>query len=342
MNKTVIGVGQVGTRLARQFAEGKDVLLTFNTDERDSKGIKLGNDKLITSGGAGKSYSNGLKIWAQNHDKLERYLEPVENQDIVYFVAAGGGSGSSSVLTFLNILLKQNNKILLVISTPFIKESIPATTNATRLLSRVNEFTNDISVLVVSNDEIAKSIKDDAFYAINNEISNRVRIITDLIDYHNHDYFTPFAIDNSDHRSVAYSGGFINISLTNLEENYEEKNGIIPKFSYGTIKDATNILVTKAIPTTLNEEKAMKEGDKLIKVSHKIARSAKYARVLHGTIRTNKDFPPYITMATGMDVNKIFDKLKNNATKSAMMHTEKINEKKKKILERSEDKVLDI
>ena len=59
--------------------------------------------------------------------------------------------------------MKQNNRILLVIATPFLKESIPATSNATRLLSRVNEYSNNMSVFVVANDEISKEIGSTAF-----------------------------------------------------------------------------------------------------------------------------------------------------------------------------------
>lgn len=341
--KTVIGVGQVGSRLAKLYAEKKDILLTFNTDHRDSSGIQLGNDQLITNGGAGQNYTKGLKIWSENREKLERYLEPVENQDVVYFVSGGGGSGSSSVITFLNILMSQNNRILLIVATPFIKESIPATSNATRLLSKVAEFSNNMSVLIVSSDEIAKEINSQSFNDINHEIIKRTKLITDVASYHDNDSFTPFAIDENDHRSVAYSGGFINISLTNLEEDFQDRRGILPKFSYGKIKEATNILITKSIHTRYNQDDTMKFGDTLVPVAMKIANNAKSARIIYGIIRTKeKDFPKYITIATGLSIDKMFDKLKGKATNSAILYSEKIHEKIKKKLERSEDKILDV
>lgn len=89
--KYVIGVGQTGSRLASMYAKDKDILLVFNTDERDTSGTKIKNDHRIATGGAGQSYAKGLKIWAENREKLERYLEPVENQRVVYFAASGGG-----------------------------------------------------------------------------------------------------------------------------------------------------------------------------------------------------------------------------------------------------------
>jgi cell division GTPase FtsZ len=303
----------------------------------------LGKDTLITNGGAGQNYSRGLKIWAENREKLERYLEPVQNQDVVYFIAAGGGSGSSSVITFLNILMKQNNRILLVVAAPFLKESIPATSNATRVLNRVAEFSNNMSVLLVGNDEVAKYLGTPSLSSINEEIVRRARMITDLASFHEEGIFTPFAIDEGDHRSVAYSGGFISLSVDDLEEEWEEKQGRLPKFTYGKLNQATNVMIVKNIHPSLDQTKAMAEGDKLVKVSMKLAGNAKGARTIHGTIRSaNRDFPKYITVASGLTVDKMFEKLKTKATDSALKYQEKISAKTGRKLEKSEDKILDI
>ena len=342
--KTVIGVGQVGSRMASLYANKNDLLLTFNTDHRDSGGIKLGNDHLIVNGGAGQNYSKGLKIWAENREKLEKYLIPVENQNVVYFVSGGGGSGSSSVITFLNILMKQNNKILLVVATPFLKESIPATSNATRLLSRVNEFSNNMSVFVASNDEIGKEIGTTSFEKINNKIVEKVRHITDLPDLHNDKSFTPFAIDEGDHSSVAYSGGFINISYDNLEEDMQQTGKPkIPKFSYGKLNESANVLITKIINTRHNDDTTRIEGDKLVDVTMKMSSNAKSARTIYGIVRADdRSLPQYITIASGISVDKVFDKLKDKATITATKYNDKINTKTSKKLENKEDRVLDV
>lgn len=340
--KTVIGVGQTGTRLAQLFANKKDVLLTFNTDHRDSAGISSKADHLVVEGGAGQNYSRGLKIWSDNRDKLEQYLEPVWDQDVVYFTAAGGGSGSSSIITFLNILLQQNNRVLLVPVLPFIKESIPATSNAVRVMNRVAEFSNNMSVLLFSNDDLTKEAGEDSYTSINNLIVEKTRLITDLPYMHDENSFTPFAIDDGDHRSVAYSGGFMNVSFTDLEESMSDRGPSLPKFSYGKIKEASNILITKVIPTRMNQKETMYEGDKLLQVAKKIGGAAKSARVLHGVIRSSERLPRYITFATGLNIDRIFDKMKDKATDSALRYSEKTKTKEGKKLERSEDRLLDI
>ena len=339
MEKTVIGVGQTGTRLASLYAQRGDALLTFNTDPRDSGGIRLGTDRIITNGGAGQNYSRGLKIWAEGREKLERYLEPIVDKDVVYFVAAGGGSGSSSVVTFLNILMRQKNRILLIATLPFIKESIPATANATRLLSRLAEFSNNMSVFIVSNDELSKELDDRSLDRINKEIVDSTRLLTDVINYHEDRHFTPFAIDEADHRSIVYSGGFINYSIDDLDSR--EDGPHLPKFSYGSAKEASNILITRFLDTKMNNEQAMAEGDRLMSIVTKVS-GVKGARIIYGVVRSNRVLPKYLTVASGLKIDKIFAKLKGSATDSAVKYTEKTSFKETRKLQKEEDKLLNI
>lgn len=339
--KYVIGVGQTGSRLASLYAKDDDILLTFNTDERDTSGTSIKDDHQVTTGGAGQNYSKGLKIWSMNKEKLENYLDPVRDHRVVYFAAAGGGSGSSSIITFLNILMEQNNRVLLVPILPFLKESIPATSNAARVLSRVSEFSNNLSVLTVSNDEVGKQIGSNSYHDINREIVDIVETITELPYLHNSNYMTPFATDENDHSSVAYSGGFINISHDNLDPD-EEGRIKNPKFSYGKVQEASNVLITKHVPIDYDDVKTNREGDKLVQATMKVGGSAKSARVLYGIVRRNISKPEYTTIATGLSIEKIFNKIKEKATDSAIRHSEKKKEKSSKMLERSEDKLLDV
>jgi cell division GTPase FtsZ len=341
--KVVIGAGQCGTRLAAKFALDGDKLITFNTDSRDVGGEQLENDHIIVEGGAGQNYSRGLKIWSQHKNELENHLKDVEDEYVTYFISGGGGSGSSSVITILNILLQNRNKVLLVVALPFVKESIPATSNATRLMSRVAEFSNNMSVVLMSNDDISKQVGSHSFDKINDEIIRRTRLITDIINLHDDSYFTPFAVDEGDHASVAFSGGFINVSFDNLYEEVDgEYRAKSPKFSYGNIKEASNVLVVKNIQTNRNHPEAMREGDELVEVAMKVGNAAKGARTLYGTIRTDKNVTDYTTFVSGIGIDKVFNKLKAKATDSAIQYTEKVKTKTKKKLERSEDRTLDI
>lgn len=341
--KVVVGAGQCGTRLAAKFALEDDNLITFNTDSRDVGGENLENDFVIVEGGAGQQYSKGLKIWSQHRDEVQEHLAEIQDEYVVYFISGGGGSGSSSVITILSTLLENRNKVLLVAALPFLKESIPATSNATRLLSRVAEFSNNMSVLLMSNDEISKQVKSHSFDKINEEIIRKTRIVTDIINLHDDNYFTPFAIDEGDHASVAFSGGFINVSFDPLFEDYEGEVRLKnPKFNYGALKEASNVLIIKNIPTSRNHTEAMREGDRVVEAAMKVSTAAKGARTLYGTIRTDKNVAEYCTFVSGIGIDKIFDKMKSKATDSAIKYTEKVKTKTKKKLDRGEDRTLDI
>ncbi len=337
--KVVIGAGQCGTRLAAKFALEDDKIITFNTDSRDVGGENLINDHIIVEGGAGQNYSRGLKIWAQHREELEETLKDVENEYVVYFISGGGGSGSSSAITILSILLEKKNKVLLVVALPFLKESIPATSNATRLISRISEFSNNMSVLLMSNDDISKEVNSTAFDKINDEIIRKTRLVTDVVNLHEDSHFTPFALDEGDHSSVAFSGGFINVSSDHLYDGAKVK---LPKFTYGAIKEASNILIVKNIPTKRNKTEAMHEADKVMSAAMEIGSVVPGARMLYGTIRSDKNISEYTTFASGISVDKIFNKLKEKANDSAIKYSDKVNTKATKKLDKSEDKTLDI
>jgi len=339
IKKVVIGAGQCGTRLAAKFALEDDVVITFNTDSRDVGGESLANDHIIVEGGAGQNYSRGLKIWAQHKDELDAALKDVEDKYVVYFISGGGGSGSSSAISILSILLEKRNKVLLVVALPFVKESIPATSNATRLISRIAEFSNNMSVLLVSNDDISKEVNSISFEKINEEIIRKVRLTTDIINLHEETSFTPFALDEGDHASVAFSGGFINLSSDSLFDGNKVK---LPKFSYGSIKEASNVLIVKNIPTSRNRTEAMREADKLMEAAMELGTSASSARMIYGTIRTDKSLSEYTTFASGIEIDKVFNRLKDKANESAIKYSDKINTKTTKKLDKSEDKALDI
>jgi hypothetical protein len=100
--------------------------------------------------------------------------------------------------------------------------------------------------------------------------------------------------------------------------------------------------LTTGMPFGLAIE-AMKEGDALIDVSLKLGSVAKGARVIHGIIRVDsKNSPKYVTIASGLNIDKIFNKLKVKATDSAVKHIDKIKTKATKKLEAKEDRLLNV
>ena len=119
--------------------------------------------------------------------------------------------------------------------------------------------------------KLVKKLDQQLLQKINDRIVEKTRHITDLPNLHDDKAYTPFAIDEGDHASVAYSGGFINISYDNLEDGMSETGRPKPpKFNYGKFNEATNVLITKLINNKHNQETAQLEGEKLVDVTMKL------------------------------------------------------------------------
>lgn len=336
-NRIILGVGQTGTKLADLYAQktGLDCI-TFNTDSRDAR-RSLTNNYTIKQGGASSNFSKGKQIWLENSEKLERILKDVHDKIIIYFISSGGGSGSSSYHEFSKILLNQNNKILLIISTPLIKEGIPATSNTTRLLSDISEFKNNISIFVADTNHYSKDLTHFSFHEINKKIINNTDLLLNIANRHKPISWTPCSVDEGDHNSVVFSSGFINMSFTDIEdpdENY-------PKFSYGKIKESNNILIVKKVGLQYGRDYVQNEFNKLVNASTRL--NVRGSRLLYGIIRNDSyTMKRYTTIASGLSIDKIFNKFSKSAKKSAIIYHDKLKPSHNKILKSSETKILDI
>lgn len=332
MKRLILGCGQTGSRLAEMFKGPEDEILTFSTAAEDTFGLT--NNIEVSSQGSGRNYNLGLKIWAENKEKLEEALGPYERRKVIYFASMAGGSGSSSIKFILNILLRQKNKILFIGILPFLSEAIPATANAVRAMQRLNEYSDRISIMLFSNEEVSKIFGRD-YTAINNHILGSVRCVANLnSELNDPGLYTPLSIDELEADSIAYSSGFLNISFSNLEEEN-------PKFiGYGKINEAKNILIVRSVYSKIKNEEVEKEATRLVEIVKKISRRAKRSRVLYGIIRNNFDNLFYITIASGFDITKLISKYKNYAIERVTNYRQE--EEKTSIITKDEEKFLNV
>ena len=332
MKRLILGCGQTGSRLAEMFRGKEDEIITFSTAIEDTFGLT--NNIEIAKEGSGRNYNLGIKLWAQNKDKLEEVLGHYERRKVIYFASLAGGSGSSSIKFILNTLLKHKNKIMFIGILPFLSEAIPATANTVRAMQKLNEYSDRISIMLFSNEEISKVFGRD-YTAINNHIIGSVSCVANLTSNLNDpDLYTPLSIDELEADSIAYSSGFLNVSFSNLEEES-------PKFiGYGKINEARNILIIRSIYSKIKNEEVDKESSRLVEIVKKISKRAKNARLLYGIIRNNFDNLFYITIASGFSIGKLISKYKDYAidrVTNYRQETEKVD-----ILTKDEDKFLNV
>jgi len=121
-----IGVGNTGMLLASKF--DKEPIL-ISTAHQDTVNFEEKEVYSFSEDGASKRFRVGAKIWAKSFDELEEVCEPIQDEQVIVFSSLGGGSGSSCLNPLSRILLRNNNKILLITILPYKKEINPPLAN---------------------------------------------------------------------------------------------------------------------------------------------------------------------------------------------------------------------
>jgi len=332
MKRLILGCGQTGSRLAEMFKSKNDDIITFSTAVEDA--IGLSNNIQVSDEGSGRNYNIGLRLWAEKKEEIAKILEPYERTRIVYFAALGGGSGSSSIRIVLNQLTRQKNKILFVGILPFLAEAIPATANAVRSMQSLVYYQDKCSIMLFPNELIGKFTARD-YTAINDHIIGAIRCVTNLnSELNDSSLYTPLSIDYLEADSIAYAGGFVNVSFSNLEEESLKFIG------YGKINEAKNILVARSVYSKIKQAEVDSEANKLIEVVKKISGRARGARILFGIIRNNYDNILYITIAAGLKIGHLIDKYKNLAIDRVTNY--RAEEMHEDIIDKDENKFLNV
>lgn len=332
MKRLILGAGQTGSRLAEIFKGKEDDVLTFSTAAEDSVG--LSNNIEIERNGSGRNYNLGIKIWSTHKEQIEKVLEPYEYTRVIYFAALGGGSGGSSIKFILNILLRQHNKVIIAGILPFISEAIPATANAVRAMQRLVEYQDKCSIMLFSNEDIGK-FTDRDYKVINNHIIGSVRCCANLnSELSDATLYTPLSIDHLESDSITYAGGFINISFSNLEEEN------VKFISYGKINEAHNILLARSVYSKIKNEEVDVEATRLIEIVKKFSGRAKRARILYGILRNNYDSILYITIASGLNIQRLITRYKDKAIIRVTNYREE--REHEDVISKEEGKFLDV
>lgn len=352
--RVILGAGQCGMKLANRFFrvyKSSEGLISLSTSIEDSVGIPKTGLVQVSKEGSGKKFSRGASIWEDNKKELEDQLKKVKNSDVIYFSSAGGGSGSSSIKYVSDILLKNNNRVFLVLVLPFDYENLPYKPNALQSLSKLQDegYTKKISVLVFDNDKLGKQyfdieysedgkeIKRPNLESINDYIIDTTSIVVDLVEkYHIKDKYSPFSIDALEHESVIFSNGVLGVDFKKYEDGPTNV-----KFDYGKIKDCKNIVVAKAVDTHVSDYQVDQSTTLFMDIVRKISRKAKNSRVISGIIRTNKiEDGTYIIIGNNLDISKYIEKTKNKVGTSIEGYRKV--EQREKVLEENEYEMYDV
>lgn len=337
----VLGVGNTGMALASLFGDNPVLL---STAHQDSMNYKKHDVHTLTEDGAGKRFGSGLKIWTKNENRLKSVFENYVNDDIVIFSSLGGGSGSSSLSVISKLLLEQGNRILIVGVLPHRKEVNPPLANAVQSLNSLIPIIGDISVLLFDNQKLLKQYQNN-WVKLNEHIIKRTKYVTNLIEEFSLDGYSPMTIDKSEHASVVFGGGFLDVTDTFLEDGN-------PKFDYGKLDGETkNLMVAMFIDKGASKSKVDEYHTTLTNVTNKVSSRARNARLIPGILRGVVHWMKgddlldraYVTIASGLNVDsymKEIEKMRDDAMERATHYSTR--NKVEKVVGKKETNILDI
>lgn len=337
----VLGIGNTGMSLATKF-DNNPVLLS--TAHQDSINYKKYNVHTFTEDGAGKRFGSGLKIWNKNENRLKSVFENYVNENVVLFSSLGGGSGSSSIAIISKMLIEQGNKVLVIGILPHRKEVNPPLANAVQSLNSLIPIIENVSVLLFDNQKLLKKFENN-WVKVNEHIIKRAKYVTNLIEEFSLDGYSPMTIDRSEHASVVFSGGFLDVT-----DDFLEKGN--PKFDYGKLDAQTkNVLIAMFVDKGASQKKVDEYHTILTNVSNKLSTRAKNARLIPGILRGVVHWMDgddlldraYVTIASGMNVDgymKEIEKMRDDAMERASNYSTK--NKVEKVVSKKETNVLDI
>lgn len=279
MFNTIIGAGQGGCRIASEFQkifEIKTIYANFaSVDFSKFKGI--GKKLIIETGGTGRDPFLGQNFAKQNKKEIEEFINKniSSQEDICLCIGGGGGSGCGMSEVFLDYLLKQKCKILIIYTLPEKREKLPAKPNALRILNILIEkyiSTGKASMLLVDNEYSSNKYNSNGFrfkgvnLAIPKAFKKFFNIVS-LSDKHNYIDFSEGynSLDKNELKKVLFfSKGFTDIRIISLDssalklEDNEIKKRIrssslfIGSFDINTSKIA---LIVVSIPEELKRNK---------------------------------------------------------------------------------------
>ena len=161
----IIGAGQGGSRVAKEFADSFECdAAYFNLSAVDFSKFEAPRNRIlvIDKGGTGRNPEFGEGIVRKRFTEPREFLTGLRNferaQFIMMCVGGGGGSGTGFMFPLLDYMLKRKKEILLVYTLPENREGIPAKPNALVSLNRLiddylqRDSVKKISLMPIDND----------------------------------------------------------------------------------------------------------------------------------------------------------------------------------------------
>lgn len=185
-NVQVIGIGQCGCRLGKDFEDLGVQSLYINSDEVDFRSFDSDPDKtlLIEGSGTGGDPTKGEKMYKKHkHEIVEFLSERLDPHKLVWVVwGSGGGTGNSIGPLITDYLISKKYRVGCITTLPPKMLGILASDNAIKTLKRLKDLEMNMCVLIDNEFLINKvGISNNWWQRVNQHIVATVTSAFDLL-----------------------------------------------------------------------------------------------------------------------------------------------------------------
>jgi cell division GTPase FtsZ len=248
----VIGLGQGGGRLAKEFADQFKIQGCYvNLADVDFANfdVSLTSKLVIKNEGTGRNAALGEKWAVENIGKIRAFISGLTNvsklETVCLCVGGGGGSGTGMLIPVVELLLemKEGIKIVVFYTLPRKIEGLPAKPQAFKYLNlliiKCLNKSESVSLLLVDNDFCLKLYSGDGvdtdfayWVKVNRGVVKTIKTFYDLTQLDRYDHIDTAsgigAVDlNELKRVMFFGGGFTDIK--DFEIEYPDSEKIVSK-----------------------------------------------------------------------------------------------------------------
>jgi len=185
-NVQIIGLGQCGGRIAKEFENVGLNAIYINSDEIDMRGLSISEKKklLIATTGTGGSPLKGKEILEANHDKFTKFMtEHMDPSKLQMFCAGGGGgTGGGFICPAIKLAKERGFKVGVIYTLPLKMLGPLAAENCFKTLKNLKQI--ELNTFIIADNEYLINkvgISSEWWTKVNQVIVQNVISIYDII-----------------------------------------------------------------------------------------------------------------------------------------------------------------
>ena len=250
INFGIIGLGQGGTRLAKEFEKLDYKVLAINTSEQDLNESDCAERLLIGSGGAGRDLKIGSEaVNVKRPDIMSAYQRVFTNIDhAIVCAGSSGGTGGGGLINIIDTLADYKVPVGVITTLPLNTEDTRSKRNTLAVLNelvKLNAAKKISPLIIIDNNKIEKKYPGLSTLEFWNKANEDVVKCFDLFNLLSSKSSAYTSLDPMDYRKILMSGGcmiFGNITVAGEIAPTTISEAIMTNINSGLLAEGFNLV----------------------------------------------------------------------------------------------------